>query len=171
MLEATFERYWGEARARASGTREWKDYTPYELRSVGALVRLGERERAHAMLDFFFADQRPPGWNQWAEVVSREPRAARFLGDMPHAWVASDFMRSALDLLAYENAEGALVLGAGIPEAWLDKGVAVRGMATPYGPLSFAMRREGARVVVDLPEPNARPPGGFVLPAGAVRSR
>ena len=171
MLEATFERYWREAQARAAGTRQWKDYTPYELRSVGALVRLGERDRAHAMLDFFFLDQRPPGWNQWAEVVNREPRAARFLGDMPHAWVASDFMRSALDLLCYEDAGGALVLGAGIPDAWLDKGVAVRGMATPYGPLSFSMKREGGRVVVDLPEPNAKPPGGFVLPAGAARAR
>ena len=65
-LAATFERYWQEATARRDGKREWKDYTPYELRSVGALLRLGQPERAWAMLDFFFKDQRPEGWNQWA---------------------------------------------------------------------------------------------------------
>lgn len=64
----------------------------------------------------FFADQRPLGWNQWAEVVGREVRKPRFVGDMPHGWVASDFIRSALDLFAYErDADNALVLAAGLP--------------------------------------------------------
>jgi hypothetical protein len=94
----------------------WDDYTPYELRTVGTFVRLGWRQRAQELLDFFFASQRPPGWNQWAEVVGRELRQPRFVGDMPHGWVASDFMRSALDLFAYErDADSALVLAAGLP--------------------------------------------------------
>jgi hypothetical protein len=164
MLEATFERYWRESRARAEGTRDWKDYTPYELRAVGALTRLGQPQRALAMLDFFFNDQRPQGWNQWAEVVGREPRTVRFLGDMPHAWVASDFIRSALDLLAYEDVDRALVIGAGIPDTWLEAaGVAVRGLPTPYGPLTFSIRREKSRILVELPEANARPPGGLIV--------
>ena len=47
-LDATFERYWREfVAARATGTREWEDYTPYEWRNVGALRRAsGQRERA-----------------------------------------------------------------------------------------------------------------------------
>jgi hypothetical protein len=164
MLEATFERYWRESRTRAEGTRDWKDYTPYELRSVGALTRLGQPQRALAMLDYFFEDQRPRGWNQWAEVVGREPRAPRFLGDMPHAWVASDFIRSGLDLLAYEDADRALVIGAGIPDAWLEgAGVAVRGLPTAHGALTYSIRREGSRVLVELPVGNARPPGGFIV--------
>jgi hypothetical protein len=85
------------------GRRAWRDYTPYELRTVGALVRLGQPDRAHAMLDFFFKDQRPRGWNQWAEVVLPDPREPRFLGDMPHAWVSSDYIRSALDLFAFDR--------------------------------------------------------------------
>jgi hypothetical protein len=164
MLEATFERYWRESRTRAAGAREWKDYTPYELRSVGALARLGQPERAHAMLDFFFADQRPRPWNQWAEVVGREPRTVRFLGDMPHAWVASDFIRSALDLLAYERDDGALVLGAGVTDAWLTDGRAgVTALPTPFGLLTYWVRREGARLFVEIPDGNAQPPGGLVV--------
>ncbi len=103
LLRATFERYWLEMNARAQGQRAWQDYTPYELRTVGALTRLGWPDRAHAMLRFFFNHQRPRGWNQWAEVVLPDRREVRFLGDMPHAWVASDYIRSALDLFAYER--------------------------------------------------------------------
>ena len=175
LLEATFERYWQEASARAEGRRAWTDYTPYELRAVGALARLGQPARAHAMLDFLFRDQRPAGWNQWAEVVAPDARLARFLGDMPHAWVSSDFVRSALDLLAYDReADGALVIGAGIPDDWLDAGgVAVDGLRTPHGPLTFAARRDGGVIVLEVPAMAQRPPGGLVvgLPALARAAR
>ena len=143
LLAGTFERYWQEANARTLGLREWKDYTPYELRSVGALLRLGQPERAQAMLTFFFKDQRPPGWNQWAEVVLPKLREPRFLGDMPHAWVSSDYIRSALDLFAYEReAEATLVIGAGLKPEWREQGdIEVRGLSTPYGPLDYRLAR------------------------------
>ena len=115
---------------------------------VGTFVRLGWRERAHELLEFFMAGRRPPAWNQWAEVVGRDPRKPRFVGDMPHAWVASDYIRSVLDLFAYERSDGALVLAGGIPAAWLHRaGVVDRGLRTPYGPLrySLAARTSGSR--------------------------
>jgi hypothetical protein len=38
------------------------------------------------------------------------------LGDIPHGWVASDFIGAALDLCAYEREpDHAMVLGAGVP--------------------------------------------------------
>ena len=41
----------------------------------------------------------------------RDAREPRFLGDMPHGWVASDQIRSVLDLFAYEDeSESSLVL-------------------------------------------------------------
>lgn len=163
LLEATFERYWQQSRSREQGS-EWKDYTPYELRSVGAFVRLGQPARAHAMLDFFFRDRRPAGWNQWAEVVMREYRRPNFLGDMPHAWVASDYIRSALDLFAYENEDDvSLVIGAGWKREWLDEGLAVRGLATAYGVLDMRLDRVGSgwRLALVRPLPGAR--GGVRL--------
>jgi hypothetical protein len=72
-LERTFDRYWDEFVARRDGTKPWENYTPYELRTVGTMVRLGNRERAHALLDWFFRDQRPAAWYQWAEVVWHDP--------------------------------------------------------------------------------------------------
>ena len=112
LLRETFERYWRNFTDRRDGQSSWDDYTPYELRVVGTFVRLGWRERAHELLEYFFKDQRPAGWNQWAEVVGREPRRPRFIGDMPHAWIASDYIRSVLDMFAYERQREVAVLAA-----------------------------------------------------------
>jgi hypothetical protein len=164
MLDATFERYWAEFRARAAGTKAWKDYTPYETRVIGTFVRLGWRDRLDELIAFFMADRRPAAWNQWAEVVGRDSREIRFIGDMPHAWVASDFVRGALDMFAWDRRDDrALVLGGGLSRAWLvGQGSAVRGLATPYGSLDFAMRGTPRRLSATI-NGNARPPGGFVL--------
>jgi hypothetical protein len=142
-VAATFDRYWQESMARSDGTRDWEAYTPYELRTVGTFVRLGQKDRAHALLDFFFRHQRPPAWNHWAEVVWRDAATPKFIGDMPHTWVGSDFIRSVLDMFVYErDDDGALVIGAGIPEAWAmsEEGVAIQDLHTWHGPVSFAMR-------------------------------
>jgi hypothetical protein len=177
LLLATFERYWQAFIARRDGLIPWDDYTPYELRTVGTFVRLGWRQRAQELLDFFLADRRPAGWNQWAEVVGRDLRQPRFVGDMPHGWVASDFMRSALDLFAYaRHADNALVLAAGLPLQWLEgEGVAVEHLRTPYGHLSYTLQRQGHRLVLQVAAGLQPPPSGLVFiwpgvqPPGSTR--
>jgi hypothetical protein len=170
LLLGTFERYWKESVARRDGKREWVDYTPYELRNVAAFVRLGWRDRAHAMLDFFMNDRRPQAWNQWGEVVGRDAREPRFVGDMPHGWISSDYIRSALDLFAYEReADHALIVGDGIPAAWLaGEGVGIDKLRTPYGPLSYSIKAQGGTVTLDIQGGITVPPGGVVLRAPVV---
>jgi len=166
LLHGTFERYWREFAQRRDGTREWKDYTPYEWRNVAAFVRLGWRDRAVEAVAYFFDDRAPRAWNQWAEVVSRTPRRPFFLGDLPHAWVGSDFVRSALDLFAYSReSDDSLVLAAGVPAAWLDgRGIAVSGLHTPHGVLAYALHHRDGVLTLDVPAGVAMPPGGLVLP-------
>jgi hypothetical protein len=166
LLDATFERYWNEFEKRSNGTREWKDYTPYEWRNVAAFVRLGWRERAWDAVQFFFKDRAPQAWNQWAEVVSRTPRKPFFVGDLPHAWVASDFVRSALDMFAYtRESDDSIVLAAGIPTDWLEgKGIAIRGLRTPSGKLGYSLRRVGGEVRMDIDAGLKLPEGGVALP-------
>ncbi len=164
-LQATFECYWSEAEARFTGKVSWEGYTPYEWRSVGAFVRLGWRERAAQLARWLMADRMPIGWNQWPEVVHHDRTKAAFLGDLPHAWVGSDFIRSFLDMLAYERAsDAALVLGAGVPAEWLvGDGVSVHQLRTPHGQLSFTMRSDGDAVRVRVEPGLKTPSGGIVL--------
>jgi hypothetical protein len=163
-LDHTFERYWREFVRRRSAT-DWDAYTPYELRVVGTFVRLGWKERAHELLDFFMKDRRPPGWNQWPEVVRRDPRAPGFQGDLPHTWVGSDFIRSFLDLFAYErDSDRALVLAAGVPAAWISpSGIAVRRLRTPWGELSYTLKARGNGVRYEIARGTEIPLGGIVL--------
>ncbi|WP_420128575.1 discoidin domain-containing protein [Longimicrobium sp.] len=164
-LENTFERYYRQSiRARLDGA-EWDGYTPYEWRTVGTFVRLGWKSRAHEAIGLFFGHQRPRAWNHWAEVVFRDETSPRFIGDMPHTWVGSDFIRSILDLFAYERtADDALVIGAGVPEAWVREGdgLEMTGLRTYYGTLNLRMRAQGSTVRVRIAG-DVRAPGGIVL--------
>jgi hypothetical protein len=162
-VQATFERYWADFSKRRTD-KTWDAYTPYELRNLGTFIRLGWRDRAWELLDFFMDDRRPAQWNQWAEVVGREPRKSRFIGDMPHGWVASDYGRSLLDMFAYERpADDTLVLMAGVPAPWVKKdGFAVKNLRTAYGPLSYSVRIEGDKRIVEIAEMKM-PPGGIAI--------
>jgi hypothetical protein len=166
LLARTFDKYFQEARQRGIGIKPWDAYTPYELRTVGVHVQLGQRARAHELLDFFFKDQRPAAWHQWAEVVYRDPRTPKFIGDMPHTWVGSDYIRSFLDMLAYEReSDSSLVIGAGVRDEWVkeDPGIRVSNLSTEYGPLNYDMRAIGKVVTINLRTGIRMPPGGIVI--------
>lgn len=166
-LENTFDRYWERFLARRARRATEGEYTPYEWRVAGSFVRLNRRDRAQALFDFFLSDRRPAPWNQWAEVVWPDPRSPKFIGDMPHGWVASDFIRSFLDLFAYDRAEDdSLVLGAGLPASWLEdpRGVEISKLQTRYGPLDLNLRADRSALRIRVGGACAAPPGGFVVP-------
>lgn len=169
-VAATFDSAWTNFRSRREAAT-WEIYTPYEWRQVGSFIRLGQPERAHALADWFMATRRPSEWNEWSEAIWREARTPKFIGDMPHGWVASDMIRATLDLLVHEReGDSTLVVGAGIPLDWARAadGVTVRGVHTWWGTLAFTVRPAGTavRMMVD----GVHPPGGIVVcaPFGGV---
>ncbi|HYM81588.1 MAG TPA: discoidin domain-containing protein [Candidatus Limnocylindria bacterium] len=170
-VDRTFEKYWEFFRDRRDGKTPWDAFTPYELRLIGSFVRLGWRERAHELLRFFMEFRRPSGWAHWAEVVGRDARAPRFIGDMPHTWVGSDFVRSILDMLVYtRDRDGALVVAAGVPLEWMShpRGVTVRNLPTPDGTIGFTIRPSEAGVEIRIDGAVKVPRAGIVVtvPAG-----
>ena len=125
QLHNTFDKYFAYFQERK--VRETNpNYTPYETRVIGTFVYLGQRKRVEETLNFFMNDRRPPAWNHWAEVVWRDPKTPKFIGDMPHTWVGSDFVRSVRAMFVYERErDTALVsgqafrpLGSHHPPAW-----------------------------------------------------
>jgi len=164
QLDNTFEKYYQYFSQRRENKIAWRDYTPYEVRNIGAFLLLGQKERSHELLNFFLKDQRPPGWNHWAEVVWRNPQEPRFIGDMPHTWVGSDFIRAIRNLFVYEREnDGALVIGAGILEDWVrdSAGVEVKGLRTYYGILNYKMQMVDENLMVELN-------GNLQMPAGKI---
>ena len=163
-VDATWARYWSQIVARRDSAKG-DDYTPYEWRNVGALVRLGQKQRALEGARLLMADRRPAAWHQWGEVVYRDPKTPKFIGDMPHTWVASDFIRSVVDMIAYERDDGALVIGAGIPELWanLSPGVRVSGLHTSSGALDLTMLGGGRSVKIHVGGKLRIPAAGIVV--------
>jgi hypothetical protein len=168
LLLSTFERYWQEFVARRAGTRPWDVYTPYEMRIAGSFLRLGFPERAAELLSFFLEGRRPSAWNQWAEVVGRDARQPRFLGDLPHAWIASDFIRALLDRFAYaREQDDTLVIAAGIPGGWLDtQAVRVTGLRTRYGVLDYSVTRNADHIILEVS--GTASPARFAVPWSSV---
>ena len=172
-LARTFELYLQELERRRSGKLVRDAYAPYELRIADALVRLGRRDDAAHLLALVLADRRPLAWNQWPEILWRDPTHPGFLGDLPHGWVASTYVHALRSALVYERAsDRSLVLAAGVPAGWLAKNEPLRVQALPtaYGPLDYELRRDGpGRLRMRVGGQLKIPPGGVVLapPLGA----
>jgi hypothetical protein len=166
-LSRTFEDYYTYFLLRGNGQIDWDNYTPYELRIVGLFVRLDQRKRALEALDFFLADQRPVAWNQWAEVVWRDPKTPSFIGDMPHTWIGAGYIRSLRSLFVYEReADRSLVIAAGLPYEWIESetGVTLKHLPTYYGTLSYNLRQEApGELRLHLSGDLALPPGKIVV--------
>jgi hypothetical protein len=145
-VERTFDAYLDEWRRKRSGAVESANYTPYEIRIIGAFVRLGRRDAALELLRFFLSDRRPRPWNQWPEIAWRDRKAPAHIGDLPHTWIAAEYVLAVRSLFAYEReADQSLILAAGLAPEWIEgEGVRVNGMATLHGRLSYSLRRMDA---------------------------
>ena len=175
-LERTFDKYLADWRAKRSGEVAAPNYTPYEIRIIGALVRLGRREAALELLRFFLSDRRPPPWNQWPEIAWRDHKAPAHVGDLPHTWISAEYVLAVRSLFAYElESRRSLVLAAGLSPEWIEgAGVEVKAMPTLYGPLSYSLRRIDERTLrfdiaakIDAPL-ILRPPLGSALRSALV---
>jgi len=182
-LRATFARYYASSKNRLRPDSLWENYTPYEWRTVGAMLRIGMRQEAIDMMDQFMSHRRPANWHQWAEVVWREPRNPKFIGDMPHTWVGSDFIRSALDLFAYREPctlprvpaavagrsyaprPCTIIIAKAIPASWLEGGdsIVVHGLRTGGVTVGYTMKKVGETYVVAFDD-SLRPSDMLVFP-------
>jgi hypothetical protein len=143
--ENTFDKYFEFFKNRRDNKIEWTAYTPYENRLIGSFILLDQPKRAHELIDFFLDDQRPQGWNHWAEVVWNDERHPGFIGDMPHTWVGSDFINAVRLMFVYENEfDSSLVVGAALYQDWIDSpyGMSIENLPTYYGSLSYSIKKE-----------------------------
>ncbi len=166
-LRQTFDDYMRVLRGRLDGSTRWAGYAPYEWRVADALVRLGRREDAWEVYDFLMPGRRPLAWNGWPEVVWRDPRRGDYIGDMPHGWIAADFIRATRSLLVYEREnDEALILGAGLPLSLIEAPGGVRATRLPtwYGTLDIRLYRSARNEIsVEIDSDRPAPPGGIHL--------
>ncbi len=140
----TFNKYFDFFEKRKNGETDWVNYTPYENRIISSFIMLDQPERAHELINYFLADQRPQGWNHWAEVVWKDYRNPRFIGDMPHTWVGSDFINAIRSMFVYENDyDQSLVLASALYQDWIDSptGMSIENLPTYFGDISYSVKK------------------------------
>ena len=161
----TFDKYYEFFKNRRDGKIDWINYTPYENRLIGSFIILDQPERAHELIEFFLNDQRPQGWYQWAEVVWKDYRIPRFIGDMPHTWVGSDFINAIRAMFVYENEyDQSLVLASALYQDWIDSpgGISVENLPTYYGEISYSIKKDKNKYVFSIW-------GDVKLPANGIK--
>lgn len=168
-LHQMLDTYMDGFRRKHRGEIPWLNYTAYEIRIIGAFVRIGKRGEAHELLDFFLSDRRPVEWNQWPEITWRDPRSPGHLGDVPHTWIAAEYMLALVSMVASEReASEEMILASGLPWSWIspENGFSVRGLMTRYGKLDFQMSvPETLCIAFHIGDGISLPPGGlFVAP-------
>ncbi len=161
----TFDKYYEFFKNRRDNKIDWVNYTPYENRLIGSFIMLDQPERAHELIDFFLNDQRPQGWNHWAEVVWKDYRTPRYIGDMPHTWVGSDFINAIRSMFVYENEyDQSLVLGSALYQDWIDapNGMSIQNLPTYYGEISYSIKKNIDRYHFSIS-------GNLKLPTNGIR--
>ena len=163
----TFDKYYEFFKNRRDGKIDWINYTPYENRLIGSFIMLDQPEKAHELIEFFLNDQRPQGWNHWAEVVWKDYRTPRYIGDMPHTWVGSDFINAIRSMFVYENEwDQSLVLASALYQNWIDapEGMSVENLPTYYGEISYSIKKENDKYRFSIY-------GDVKLPANGIKIR
>ena len=163
----TFDKYLTGFRERTGAKLNWNNYSAYEIRIIGALVKLGRRRDALEVMKFMLADRRIPPWNQWPEISWRDPSSPSFIGDLPHTWISAEYILAVCSMFAYEREEDeSLVIAAGVAEKWLSDGsdVGVKNLPTYYGNLTYSLRLKGKDTLrLRLRGHLAVPPGGIIV--------
>jgi hypothetical protein len=163
----TFDKYYEFFKNRRDEKLDWVNYTPYENRLIGSFIILDQPDRAHELIDFFLKDQKPQGWNHWAEVVWKDSRFPGFIGDMPHTWVGSDFINAIRSMFVYENEyDQSLVLASALYQDWIDapQGMSIEHLPTYYGEISYSIKKSSNSYIFSIK-------GDLKLPANGINIR
>ena len=148
-LKTTFDRYLAEVRARDTPGALYA-YTPYELRNMLTYVHLERPADANELLQRFLAQRRPREWLMWPEVVHSRERHPGYIGDMPHTWIGSEYVRAIFGMLMREEGD-TLVLLPGVTASWLQgEGVRVGALPTAFGTMRLQASGDASALKVSL---------------------
>ncbi len=125
-------------------------FTPYEIRNLNAFVALGRYEDAFGLLNDALTWRRPAGWRHWAEVLWGDPRAAEYIGDMPHTWIGAEYATAVRRMLLRENGN-TLELFRAVPDTWwAGEGIRLNMLPTAFGWANLRAERNSAGATVSL---------------------
>lgn len=169
LVRASFQRYYERfVQPQRGGFAHYEGTLwPFGgLELAHGFLFLGMRRPLWEVVDWTLDHQTLPGAFAWADAV--DPRGGSLaVGDMPHGWVAAEYVNLLRDMLLYEDGDR-VRLASGVLQRWLDGGrsIEVANAPTYFGRVGYRLRALGGAPpeAVELTLTGAaRPPGGFLL--------
>lgn len=172
--ETLLDQRWKDQRQADGTLRDSPAWTYFTVAEAHQWLRLGRAERVWPTIHQLWASQPIPGlftlWEGKEEVNTfglwqKQRGWIKPPNVTPHYWSAAEMLLLQLEMLAYADRSG-VVIGSGIPAAWLAKPFTVERVQTGAGPVSYSW--DGQRLTVHLPMSLVHRPVklGQAFPAG-----
>jgi hypothetical protein len=181
LIDATYDYGFGRLKgvlpANTYGGYAPTDYSTGYNAGYGEWGLASERHRDQGILGYQFMIARTQsGPYSWWESVGVPTTSSAWVGShpttgagaSPHAWGAADANLTLLDSLVAERGDGTLIVGRGVPDAWVRTGKVIRLANVPISQghhLGLSVTTHGRQVTLRLT--GHRPAGrvSFQLPA------
>lgn len=145
-FEKALEDRWNKVRTSGGGFHKTPLWTYFEVATAHQWLMLGRPDRAWSTLEWFRNHQSSPGLYTWWEGEGEENSFGMWeqmrgwaapKHVTPHYWTAAEMLLLQLDMLAAEDPEGRVIVGAGVPPGWLQTPLKVSGLTLSGGKLDW----------------------------------
>lgn len=163
-----FEAFWETVRCPNGVYTREPMWTYFEAGQAHNYMLLGQPERTWVTIEHFLTEQIAPGLYTYSEGNSDENSSLQWQRTRgwdqiryvtPHGWTAAELFLLLRDCLAREDGDK-LIIGSGIPKAWLNQAFSVQNLPTYFGNLSFSYQPGDKALTVQVER----------LPAGGVQA-
>ncbi len=154
------ESRWEKTRDASGSFEKTPLWTYFNVAEAHQWLFVDRPERLWTTLRWFWNHQSSPGLYTWWEGDSEENTFNRWENVRgwvtppnvtPHYWTSAEMLLMQLDMLAYSDLSAeqpTVVIGAGIPQDWLEKPMSVDGLSMPNGRLGW--RWDGQKMQVTI---------------------
>jgi hypothetical protein len=167
---AVFDAFWDKTRCPGGRHVPETLWTYFEAGQAHNYLYLCQRERTWVSLEYFLTHHTAPGLFTYHEGSGDENTFGlwqrvrgwdRIPFVTPHGWTAAELFLLLRDCMLHESMDGTgLVIGAGVPRAWIESGkpIGIANAPSHFGPCSW--RLEAGRLTVTTARPAA---GGYTI--------
>lgn len=163
LVRERYAAYWDAERCPGGEYRSAPLWTYFEAGHAHNYMFLGEREKAWVSIEHFLSSHIAPGlytyhegdgdensFNLWQRLRGWD----RIKYVTPHGWTGAELFHLLRDGLVYEDGDD-LVIGAGVPQAWVDGGrpFGVSRIPTHFGRVSWTYDPGSGKLTTDCDRP------------------
>lgn len=167
-IQEGYEGFWNTVRCPDGVYTREPLWTYFEAGQAHNYMLFGQRDRTWITIDHFLNTHTAPGLYTYSEGNSDENSSLLWQRTRgwdhisyvtPHGWTAAELFLLLRDCLAREDGEK-LIIGSGVPTAWLTTDFEVSDLPTHFGRLSFKYGAADKTLEVHVERP---PSGGIQL--------